>query len=358
MDAPHIHKWLKPLSALYGAGVRLRNYLFDKNVLKSVSYPLPIVCVGNITVGGTGKTPHVEYLIRLLHTHYRLAVVSRGYKRKTKGMIIASADSSAQEIGDEPCQIKQKFPFLTVVVDADRRRAIAYLCDLPSEQRPQLILLDDGYQHRRVRADFSIVLTDYNRILTKDCLMPAGRLREPIRALHRADTVILTKCPSNLAPIELRAAERDLALYPHQKLFFSQLCYQSELTPLFPDQPLHPTASSTLVIAGIANSEPFFHEIRSRFPIVTERIYPDHHEFTEKDIRILIKEWSDLDRKENTIIVCTEKDAMRLLLWRSSFPEKMLSRLFFLPVEAKLMFDQECGFVNKLLGTIQNKLPS
>lgn len=173
MDAPRINKWLKPLSALYGVGVRLRNYLFDKNVLISNSFDIPIVCVGNITIGGTGKTPHVEYLIRLLHPRYRIAVVSRGYKRKTKGMIVATEGSTAWDIGDEPRQIKRKYPDLTVIVDADRSRAIGYLCDLAEEQRPQLIILDDGFQHRKVKADLNIVLTDYNRILTKDYLLPA-----------------------------------------------------------------------------------------------------------------------------------------------------------------------------------------
>lgn len=356
MDAPRINKWLKPLSALYGVGVRLRNHLFDKNVLISNSFDIPIVCVGNITIGGTGKTPHVEYLIRLLHPRYRIAVVSRGYKRKTKGMIVATEGSTAWDIGDEPRQIKRKYPDLTVIVDADRSRAIGYLCDLAEEQRPQLIILDDGFQHRKVKADLNIVLTDYNRILTKDYLLPAGRLREPAGSIQRADMVILTKCPDDLAPIDLRAAKRDLALYPHQKLFFSKFLYGQGLKPLFSDQSPSAEVRSALAIAGIASPKLFFREIRTRFPSGTDRIYPDHHEFTDREICLLIQDWHELRRKDaNAIVVCTEKDAMRLALRQSSFPQEMQERFYYLPVEVKLMFDQEKVFVDRLLGVIQHK---
>lgn len=356
MDAYHINKWLKPLSALYGVGVRVRNYLFDRGVLKSTSYDIPIICVGNITVGGTGKTPHVEYLVNLLHSDYSIAIVSRGYKRKTKGLIVATEKSTAREIGDEPSQIKHKFPSLTVVVDSNRRRAINYLCTLPQENRPELILMDDGFQHRWVKADFNIVLIDFNRIISKDCLLPAGRLREPARGLQRADSVILTKCPNNLTPIEFRGAERDLALYPHQKLLFSKLCYGKEIQGLFHNRPLASSTTHILAIAGIANPKPYFQEIHSRFPHVIEKHFADHHNFSKNDISTLFQEWSNIhEANPNAVIVCTEKDAMRLASIRSYLPEQMQENLYYLPIEVKLMFDTERAFVSKLQAVIRNK---
>ena len=217
---------LYPLSWLYGLGVGLRNFLFDQGVLKQQAYPIPLICVGNITVGGTGKTPHVELLISILREQRRIAVISRGYKRKSRGLKDVTLTSTADEVGDEPKQIKQKYPEVRFVVDGNRRRAMAYLLALPEAERPDVVLLDDGFQHRYVHPSFSILLIDAQRELHDDELLPLGGLREPATARYRADCIILTKCPHNMRPITLRIMQRNLALYPHQRIFFSRIEYQ------------------------------------------------------------------------------------------------------------------------------------
>ena len=189
----HINNWLLPVSWMYGFGVFFRRKLFEWNILKRKSYNIPVICVGNITVGGTGKTPHVEYLIRLLQHSHRVAVLSRGYKRKTKGFILANEKTTYQEIGDEPYQIKNKFPDIIVAVDENRVRGIDKL--LSMKDKPDIILLDDAYQHLYVKPSYSILLIDYNRPIYNDALLPAGRLREGSHNLDRANLVIMTKCP-------------------------------------------------------------------------------------------------------------------------------------------------------------------
>ena len=191
---------LWPLSVLYGLGVSIRNRLFNLGILKIREFDIPIICVGNITVGGTGKTPHTESLINELKNDYRVACLSRGYKRKTSGFVLATENSTANDIGDEPMQIKNKFPEITVAVDADRVRGIKKLMQLP--EKPEVIILDDGFQHRYVKADINIMLIDYNRPIYEDHLLPLGRLRESIHAKDRANYVIVTKCPANISPIE------------------------------------------------------------------------------------------------------------------------------------------------------------
>lgn len=214
------NKLLTPFSFLYGIGVRFRNQLFDWKILRTERYDLPIICVGNLTVGGTGKTPHTEYIIRLIKDRYRVAVLSRGYKRKTSGFLLADQRSTSKDIGDEPYQMKRKFPDILVAVDADRRRGIRNLLALPENKRPEVIVLDDAFQHRYVAPTLNILLTDCHRLYTQDKLLPAGRLREPVDGARRADVIIVTKCESYIQPIDFRIIEEDIHLSAYQELYF------------------------------------------------------------------------------------------------------------------------------------------
>lgn len=203
-DYIKINRWLRPLSSLYGLGVELRNQLFELNILKSRSFTTPVISVGNITVGGTGKTPHVEYLVRLLSKEAKVAVLSRGYKRKTHGYQLADKDSTMRDIGDEPYQMKLKFPNIEVAVDANRCEGIDHLINDEQTKDTDVIILDDAYQHRYVKPGINILLVDYHRLIIYDELLPSGRLREPIESKKRADIVIITKCPDSLNPIDYR----------------------------------------------------------------------------------------------------------------------------------------------------------
>ena len=215
-DFIKINEWLLPLSWLYGLGVRLRNWMFDIGLKKSRSFDIPVISVGNITVGGSGKTPHVEYLINLLHEKFRVAVLSRGYKRKSSGYLLADKDTTMPEIGDEPFQMKSKYKDIYVAVDKNRCHGIDRLTTDEATKDVDAILLDDAYQHRYVKPGINILLIDYHRLIIYDKLLPAGRMREPKEGTSRADIVIITKCPKDLKPMEFRVLKRALNLYPYQ----------------------------------------------------------------------------------------------------------------------------------------------
>lgn len=215
-----IHYWLYPISWIYGMGVRLRNKLFDWGYYRSKSFDVPVVCVGNLAVGGTGKTPHTEYLIKLLQqTGTNVAMLSRGYKRKSKGYVLATEETDVKRIGDEPYQIKTKFPAIRVAVDENRCHGIEQLMKL-DHPKVDVVLLDDAYQHRYVKAGLNILLTDFHRLFSDDTLLPAGRLREPESGKNRAHIVIVTKCPEDIKPIDFNIITKRLKLYPYQQLYF------------------------------------------------------------------------------------------------------------------------------------------
>lgn len=350
MKITGISPWLFPLSLAYGAVVWVRNLLFDKKYFHSKVYPIPIICVGNLAVGGTGKTPMVEYLLRTMGDKYRMAVVSRGYKRKTRGMLVAQKGSTAEQIGDEPRQIKTNFPDVKVVVDGNRRRAIEYLLSLPEGQRPEVIVLDDGFQHRWVAPSFSILLTDWNAPFTEDKLLPAGRLREMPEARLRADCVIVTRCPKELSPIDLRIKERQLSLYPHQKLFFAQT-HSGELTPLFPEEVGESKAfgkeNKAFALAGIAHPEPYFREVGTRYTLVDTFHYADHHHFTHADLAT----FEELASKvPDAIFILTQKDAVRLEGKANKLNAALRKRIYYLPIETTFTEEQAL-----LLGNIIGK---
>lgn len=224
-DFIKINDWLLPLSWIYGAGVRFRNWLFDVGIKKSRAFDIPVISVGNITVGGAGKTPHVEYLIRLLQDVAQVAILSRGYKRKSHGYVLAGPNTAMPEIGDEPYQMHQKFPNTFVAVDKDRCRGIDHLSFDDETRSTDVILLDDAFQHRYVKPGINILLIDYHRLIIYDKLLPAGRLREPLSGKNRADLVIITKCPKDLKPMEFRVLTKAIDLFPYQQLYFTTLDY-------------------------------------------------------------------------------------------------------------------------------------
>ena len=296
-DHIHINYWLLPLSWLYGLGVGIRNLMFDLGVLRSQSFSLPVICVGNLTVGGTGKTPHTEYLIRLLSQAHQVAVLSRGYKRRTKGYRLATPLSTAQEIGDEPRQMKRKFPQIHMAVDGNRRRGIAQLMKADVQPPAEVVILDDAFQHRYVQAGLNIVLTDYHRLVSLDRLLPAGRLREPKSGLRRADIVIVTKCPRRLTPTDCRDIEQSLGLAGSQKVFFTTYRYPAHMDGLGPNP---------LLVTGIASPEQMAYDLRKLIPRFELMSFPDHHQFSEKDLQ------SIRQQAAGRTILTTEKDATRL----------------------------------------------
>jgi tetraacyldisaccharide 4'-kinase len=300
-----------PLALFYGLIIRIRNKCFDLGIVcKTTSFPIPVISLGNLTVGGTGKTPHIEYLIRLLKDDHKIATLSRGYGRKTRGYRIGGPGDDATTIGDEPMQYLHKFRDIFVSVSESRKTGIENLMKL--KPKPDVILMDDGFQHRWVKPGLSVLLTDFHNLYTEDHLLPTGTLREHASNASRADIVIVTKSGKVLSPITRRNITGQLHLKPHQKLFFSFITYD-DLQPL-PGINCPPPAecySSLLVFSGIANTYPFKYYLK-RFCTTLESIeFPDHHSYSQKDIRTIKGVFDDMFTK-NKAIVTTEKDAMRL----------------------------------------------
>lgn len=353
-DLTHIRRSLLPLSWLYGVGVDIRNALFDLGVLKSVSYDIPIINVGNITVGGTGKTPHVEYLIRLLSSRYRVAVLSRGYKRKTSGYVLSTPSSTMEEIGDEPWQIKQKFPEVYVAVDGNRRRGIERLTTDEATKDVQLILLDDAYQHRYVKPGHNILLVDYHRIISDDCLLPAGRLRERPSSSRRASTIIVTKCPQHINAMGFRVILSALNIKPYQQLFFSTFSYATmrqlwgektlELDTLRKDN------THVLLLTGIGNPQQMEQDMRRFVQHITPLSFPDHHYYTARDAAEIHRALLALPKPH--IIITTEKDAARLL-HLGGLSEEVRQQTFVVPIEINIMRDEKDKFDKTIIDYVQ-----
>ena len=351
-DFIKINRWLQPLSWFYGLGVRFRNTLFETGFLKSRSFSIPVISVGNITVGGTGKTPHVEYLIRLLQDHSRVAVLSRGYKRKSHGFQIANESSTARTIGDEPFQMKQKFPKVIVAVDKNRVHGIEALNQ--KYQDIDVILLDDAFQHRYVKPGINILLVDYHRLIIYDTLLPAGRLREPLTGKNRADMVIITKCPKDLKPMEYRVITKAMDLYPYQQIFFTTLEY-GELTPLFKKEA--PTVNldklkdhNVLLLTGIASPRQMKEDLTPVVSKLSMLSFPDHHVFSQKDIEQISSEFAKLPSPK--CIVTTEKDAARFI-GLEGLSNEIKENIYILPVRITFMLNQEEKFNENIIGYVR-----
>src|SRR5574344_663990 len=286
-DFIKINNWLLPFSWLYGIGVSVRNNLFELGILKSHSFAIPVISVGNITVGGTGKTPHVEYLIKLLNDKFKVAVLSRGYKRKSHGFVIATDSTEQRDIGDEPFQMHRKFKDVYVAVDKDRCHGIEQLTNNDIAKDTDVILLDDAYQHRYVNPGINILLVDYHRLIIYDKLLPAGRLREPQSGKSRANIVIVTKCPSDIKPMEVRVLIKAMSLFPYQQLYFTTLNY-GNLQGIFNDEvnPLTDIKKDNhiLLLTGIASPQQMMIDLKPYCDKIHPLSYGDHQAFKAKDV--------------------------------------------------------------------------
>ena len=342
---------LYPFSLLYGLIIYIRNFLYDYNIIKSHEFPIPIISVGNITVGGTGKTPHVEYLVRLLKDEFNLAVLSRGYKRRTRHFILAGPESGVPDIGDEPVQIKQKFPDVHVAVDRKRVNGVQQLMTRIPDL--DVVLLDDAYQHRRIKPGLSILLIDFNRPIMKDRLLPVGLLREKAYEKRRADIILVTKCPDRLKPIERRLIVKDTALKAFQHLYFTRLGYR-EPVPLFMDAGPKITFSkikaanpTILMVTGIAYPRIFKQHLRSISSRIKEMTFPDHHSFSQRDIKNILHAYHNMEGVDRFIFT-TEKDAMRLKKF-ANIELEVKSRMFYIPIETKFLNEDTENFNKQIL---------
>lgn len=348
-DFIKINEWLLPLSWIYGFGVRLRNMLFDARVLKSRSFPLPVISVGNITVGGTGKTPHVEYLIRLLSNDMKVAVLSRGYKRKSHGYILAGNKTPMQQLGDEPYQMKHKFADIHVAVDKDRCHGITRLMSDQATRNVEVVLLDDAYQHRYVKPGLNILLVDYHRLTVYDRLLPAGRLREHHDATSRADVVVITKCPKDLKPMEYRVLEKAMNLFPFQQLYFSTLDY-GNLQPVFGGKPrtLESIGKDThiLLLTGIASPQQMIADLQPYSKNITQLEYADHHFFTPDDVEAINQAFEALPNPK--VIITTEKDSVRLHDVKG-LSGNVKRNLFALPINVRFLQEAQTKFNNTII---------
>lgn len=327
---------LFPFAVLYGFITSIRNFLFDKGVLKSTSFNIPVIAVGNLSVGGTGKTPQIEYLIRLLSDKYKIATLSRGYKRKSEGFVLADENVNAEIIGDEPFQFYQKFPNVMVAVDANRTNGIQQL--LSKNEKPEIILLDDAYQHRKVKAGFYILLTSYDDLYADDFMLPTGNLRESRSGADRANIVIVTKCPKDLSEEKQLEINHKLKLKPSQELYFTFIDYddfvfnEKEKTAV-----LEIKEESKLLLAGIAKPQPFFDYLKNESDECLT--FPDHHHFSETDLK-------DIQNKaKDKKIITTEKDFVRL-------KDSSISNLFYLPIKSTFISNQS-SFNNSILKFVE-----
>jgi len=345
-----IRLFLLPFAFIYGFITGVRNLLFDLKILKEKEFSLPIISVGNITVGGTGKTPHIEYLIRILKDQFNVAVLSRGYKRNTKKFLLATNRSTYKEVGDEPKQIQEKYPGIKVAVDCKRVNGVNNLINI--FKNLDVILLDDAFQHRYVKPGLSILLVDYSRPLKNDLILPAGRLRERAIERKRAHIIIVTRCPSDITPVEKERLKKELVLFPSQGIFFSTINY-SDISPVFNKNEQQLSLDhckkgkyNLLLVTGIANPQPLRNHLQSYFNNISELRFPDHHAFNEKDINKITSDFEKLPGK-NKIILTTEKDAIRMQNF-SNIADSLAKVIYFIPILVEFPGNQNNEF-NRLI---------
>ena len=343
-----LKKILFPFSFLYAGILRTRHWLFDKNIFKSASFNFPIICVGNIATGGTGKTPMTEYLVEMLKNHFTIATLSRGYKRKTKGFAIADKNTTAIDIGDEPMQFHVKYPDITVAVGEERLVAIPQL--LHAMPETEVIILDDAFQHRQVKAGFNILLTDYKNMYYKDFLVPAGNLRDIPQAANRAQVIVVTKCPCNMDNTEKEKIMNRLKPVKDQHVFFTENKYGRPYHIFNKQYGELRNDTSLLLITGIANPAYMIEFLKRNTGGMEVLQFSDHHIFTSDDLKNIKVKFTNISR-QNKLILTTEKDSMRLQKF-----EKELSGLpvYCLPVQHHFLFYEAGKFENLVMGFIQS----
>jgi tetraacyldisaccharide 4'-kinase len=347
---------LYPLALIWGLITAIKNFLYNAGILPSVEFHLPVICVGNITVGGTGKTPHTEYLTNLLRKNFKVATLSRGYKRKTRNFRIATSDSLVSEIGDEPLQISRKFPDVFVAVDRNRVNGVKRILECNPET--DVIILDDGFQHRRITPGFSILLSDFDRLIIRDHLLPYGNLREHKENMRRADIILITKSPENISPIQRRIIVKEIDKAPYQNLYFTTFRY-NEPIPVF-DNNNHVNNQLDLskcsdcgivLVTGIANPLPLKEYLQKRISEVIHLSFPDHYKFNRNDIKAVSSTFNDL-KSPIKYVLTTEKDAVRL---REivNIAEPMRSALFYIPVGVNFLNNDKNEFDNLIVDYVR-----
>jgi tetraacyldisaccharide 4'-kinase len=347
---------LYPFSLLYGIVTGIRNFMYNTGILPHHEFRLPVICVGNITVGGTGKTPHTEYLIELLGKNFQVAVLSRGYRRKSIGFRIASSSDRVSEIGDEPMQIFSKYPDITVAVDRNRVNGVRSI--LNEKPGTEVIILDDGFQHRRITPGFTILLTDFSRLMINDYQLPYGRLRECVSNMSRADIILVTKCPENISPIQRRIIVKEINKAPYQNLYFTSFEYKNPL-PVFAQPGVQrlslarekKESKGIVLVTGIVNPLPLKEYLADYFKEIIHLPFPDHHKFSEKDFTKISGAFNDLDSVEKFIIT-SEKDAVRLREF-TNIAELIRSSAYYIPVGVKFLNNNKDEFDNLILDYVR-----
>lgn len=346
-----VRVFLYPLALIYGAVVWLRNRLYDSGFYSSIEFSVPLISVGNLSVGGTGKTPHIEYLVRLLQYQFKVATMSRGYKRRTQGFLLADAETNALKIGDEPMQYHMKFPELTVSVAEERMTGIPKLL----QQRPtvEAILLDDAFQHRSVKPGVNILITDYAKPFYKDRILPAGTLRENRPAYKRADVIIVSKCPDGITVAEADEITNNIQPLEHQKVFFTKMFYETAYD-LFSKERLSLSGKNIILVCCIAKPAPLIKHLEGQANEVHVLSYPDHHYFYRKDLEEIQGAFKNWD-VQNKIIVTTEKDATRLYLHVDKLKEWGIT-IAVLPIQVSFLFNKGTEFDQLILGYTEHTI--
>jgi len=344
--------FLYPVSVIYGLITGFRNFLYNTGILPTVEFRIPVICVGNITVGGTGKTPHTEYLADLLRKQFRVAVLSRGYKRKSTGFRIVTSASKVSETGDEPLQISLKYPDVFVAVDRNRVNGVREIMKIQPDT--EVIILDDGFQHRQITPGFSILLSDFERLIVRDHMLPYGNLRESISNMRRADIILVTKSPASMSAIQRRLIVKEIDKAPYQNLYFTSVRYDSPV-PLFPKG--ESTASTpdlsrlygcgVVLVTGIANPLPLIEQLGSTSGEVIHLSYPDHYNFSDKDLRSVYEAFEKL-KSPVRYVITTEKDSVRLKEF-SNIAEPVKSAMFYIPVGINFLNDDSNEFDNLII---------
>ena len=336
---------LFPFSFIYGSITAMRNLLFDYGIFKSQSYTIPIICIGNLSVGGTGKTPHTQYLLDLLKNNYKVAVLSRGYGRKNSNLQFVEITSNAFEVGDEPLQLKQNNPECLVVVEKNRNKGVKQILkDFPETE---VILLDDGYQHRWIKAGFNILITPFSSPYYKDYLMPVGKLRESKKGVSRANAVIFSKTPENTNPTLKKGMLERLHLFAHQEAYFSGIEYHkfkciNNNTELEENNPY-----SITLVSGIANTNPLIKYLEEKGHSINHLKYSDHHNYSSNDIDTILAEYN-ADKSIKKLILTTEKDATKLKQFLPHFKDV---NFYYIPIEIKI--EQSEKFKNQILDYVE-----
>ena len=341
---------LLPFSLFYGLIICVRNWMFDKNLLRAATFNLPVICVGNLSVGGTGKSPMVEFLIEKLKKQFRVAVLSRGYKRKTSGYALATKTSTALEIGDEPMQFYNKFPDVTVAVGEERVVAIPQL--LHDKPDTRVIILDDAFQHRSVKAGLNVLMTDYNNLYTRDWFLPTGDLRDQTGSARRANMIVVTKCPPDLSLAEKSHLEREIKPASHQQIFFTAI-YYGQPYQVITREPWQATRDTeVLLVTGIASPGPLKKHLEDTFNSYDEMAFSDHHIFTIDDLKHILRRFEQTSGIRK-ILLTTEKDAVRL----QKFSQQLRSLPFYvIPIRPVFLFHGEKQF-NSLITTFIQEFP-